>query len=371
MKIFFFVILCFTFLFCNSYKEEPEQDEILSKLKVPEGFKISLYADNVDNARSLLMTPNGTLFVSTRDKGKIYAILDHNKDFVADEVITIATGLNMPNGIAFSNGSLYVAEVNRVTRYDNIEQNLKTPPKPVIIRDDFPTEKHHGWKYIAIGPDNKLYVPIGAPCNVCLEEDKRFSTITRMNLDGTEFEIFANGVRNTVGFDWHPVTNELWFTDNGRDMMGDDIPADELNRAAKKDLHFGFPFLHGKNVLDPEFGNNIDKSKFTLPVQELGPHVASLGMKFYDGKMFPEKYKNQIFIAERGSWNRSKKIGYRVTLVKLDGNNAVSYEPFAEGWLQPNEKVLGRPVDVLVLSDGSLLVSDDTGDRIYRITYEK
>lgn len=347
------------------------KDEISNtQIKLPAGFKISVYAENIPNARSMELSESGILFVSTRTAGNVYALIDNDKDFKVDEVITIATGLDMPNGVALKDGDLYVAEVSRVIKFPQIETNLRNNPSFTIVRDDFPTARSHGWKFIKFGPDGKLYIPVGAPCNICLSEDPRFASIMRMNADGSELEIYAHGVRNTVGFDWHPVTKELWFTDNGRDMLGDDIPPDELNRAPEKGLHFGYPFLHGKNILDPEFGSQGDTSSYTKPTQELGPHVAALGMEFYTGNMFPEDYRNQIFIAEHGSWNRSKKIGYRISLVRLNGNEAISYEPFAEGWLQ-GESVSGRPVDVEQMPDGSLLVSDDFANAIYRITYER
>jgi glucose/arabinose dehydrogenase len=318
----------------------------------------------------MTLSPEGVLFVSTRES-RVYAVVDTNKDYKADNVITIASGLNSPNGVAFRNGSLYVAEISKVWRYDNIENNLNNPPNPVLISDGFPTDGHHGWKFIAFGPDNKLYVPVGAPCNICLRDnDERYASIMRMNPDGSELEVFAHGIRNTVGFTWHPGTQELWFTDNGRDMLGDNVPPDELNRAPSAGLHFGYPFVHGGDIPDPDFGEGVDINQYVKPVQKLGPHVAALGMRFYTGNMFPEEYRNQIFIAEHGSWNRSKKIGYRVMLVKLQGNEAVSYEPFAEGWLQ-GDAVSGRPVDVLVMPDGSMLVSDDYGGVIYRIIYSE
>ena len=338
----------------------------LYKIKLPEGFKIEIFADNVKNARSMTLGTNGTVFVGTRSEGKVYALVDTNKDFNVDKQYLIAEGLFMPNGVAFMNGSLYVAEVTQVLRFDNIEQRLANPPKPVVINDGFPFETHHGWRFIRFGPDKKLYIPIGAPCNVCDEED--FAKITRMNVDGSNKETFAKGVRNTVGFDWHPVTKELWFTDNGRDLMGDNIPPDELNHAPEKGMHFGFPFCHGASVIDPEYGNRDSCKMYTPPAQELGPHVAALGIRFYKGKMFPDEYRNQIFIAEHGSWNRSKKIGYRLSLVMLKNNKAVSYSTFAEGWLQ-GEKAWGRPVDIMHLPDGSLLVSDDMANAIYRISY--
>jgi len=339
----------------------------LHLIKLPPGFQIDVYADNVPNARSMTLSPNGTLFVGTRKLKNVYAIVDQNKDFKADQIYIIAKGLNSPNGVAFHNESLYVAEINRVLRFDHIEESLENPPKPVVVNDSFPKDGHHGWKFIRIGPDNKLYVPVGAPCNVCEREDERYASITRMNLDGSELEIYAKGVRNTVGFDWHPQSKDMWFTDNGRDLMGDNIPPDELNHAPKAGMHFGFPYCHGGDISDPEFGSKHDCSEFAPPMQKLGPHVAALGMRFYTGNMFPENYKNQIFIAEHGSWNRSKKIGYRIMVVELENNKPVSYKVFAEGWKQ-GEKVWGRPVDIELLPDGSMLVSDDYANAIYRIS---
>ena len=360
------VLIClfaFTIISCDTNIGQISTDDIT----LPPGFNIKIYAD-VPNARSMVLSENGILFVGTRASDKVYAVVDNDNDFKADEIIVVASGLRMPNGVAIKDSALYVAEVSRILKFENIESTFRNNPSPVIVRDDFPTDTHHGWKFIRFGPDEKLYIPVGAPCNVCLESDERFASITRMNFDGTDFEIFANGVRNSVGFDWHPLTNELWFTDNGRDMLGDDIPPDELNHAPVKDLDFGFPFWHGTNIPDPEFGIGHTASEFTLPAKELGPHVASLGMRFYTGNMFPAEYKNQIFIAEHGSWNRSQKIGYRITLVRLNGNTVISYEPFAYGWLK-GESVSGRPVDIEQMPDGSLLVSDDFAGKIYRISY--
>ena len=311
----------------------------------------------------------GTLFVGTRKAGKVYAVIDRNKDQSADEVLTLARGLNIPNGVAFRDGALYVAEVNRILRYDNIESRLNNPPPPKVIHDSLPKDKHHGWKFIRFGPDGMLYVPVGAPCNVCENKDERYASIMRIKPDGSGLEVFAQGVRNTVGFDWDPDTEELWFTDNGRDWLGDDLPPDELNHASQSGLHFGFPYCHGTDISDPGFGRKRPCKEFVPPAMELGPHVASLGMRFYVGTMFPETYKKQIFIAEHGSWNRTSPIGYRVTLVRLENNRAVRYEVFAEGWLK-KRSAWGRPVDLLVMPDGALLVSDDHGDRIYRISYK-
>ncbi|MEE1963459.1 sorbosone dehydrogenase family protein [Allomuricauda taeanensis] len=345
----------------------------LERLKLPEGFRIEVFAEGIDGARSMAMGDNGTLFVGTRNENKVYALRDEDGDFRAEKVYEVDSDLEQPNGVAFKDGALYVGAVSRLFKYPNIEQQLASPPEPELIYDDYPTEFHHGWKYIAFGPDNKLYVPVGAPCNICdrTNEDERFGTITRMDADGSNREIVARGVRNTVGFTWHPDTKELWFTDNGRDMMGDDVPPCELNRLTEVGQHFGYPFCHGGTIKDPEFGDKRPCSDFVAPVQALGAHVAPLAVKFDTGSMFPESYKGHAFIAEHGSWNRSSKSGYRVALVKLDNNKAVSYEPFIEGWLdEETQEAFGRPVDLLFLKDGSLLISDDVGDAIYRVTYK-
>lgn len=341
----------------------------LDKIKLPPGFSISVYAEGVRNARSMALSPDGTLFVGTMNAGNVYAVVDRDKDGRADEVIRIAQGLNMPNGVAVRDGSLYVAEVSRILRYDNIESQLKSPHKPAVVYDKLPTERHHGWKFIAFGPDGMLYVPVGAPCNICNPPSAVYAAIHRMKPDGTGLELFAGGVRNTVGFDWHPQTKELWFTDNGRDEMGDNIPPDELNYAPKKGMNFGYPDCHAGTIPDPDVGDE-PCTKFTPPAASLGPHVAAIGMRFYTGSMFPAEYRNQIFIAEHGSWNRSTPIGYRITLVRLEGNKAVKYETFADGWLQ-GSRHWGRPADVLVMPDGALLVSDDEAGVIYRIAYKK
>ena len=342
----------------------------LEKIILPEGFNISIFASNIENARSMALSPKGTLFVGTRGQGDVYAIVDKNRDYKADKVYTIATGLKMPNGVAFRDGDLYVAEVNRILKFENIEKRLDNPPAPIVINDTYPSETHHGWKYIAFGPDGKLYVPVGAPCNICESEDEIFNTITRINPDGSGKEIVQKGIRNTVGFTWHPVTGELWFTDNGRDWLGDDIPACELNHAPKDGMHFGYPYCHQGDLPDPKFGEKFPCSDFTPPVQQLGPHSAPLGLEFYTGKQFPEHYKHQVLIAEHGSWNRSKKVGYQLSMVTLEDNRAVDYQPFAKGWLDEKEdEPWGRPVDIEQLPDGSILVSDDFANAIYRISY--
>jgi glucose/arabinose dehydrogenase len=352
----------------------------LNDIKLPAGFSIAVYATGVENARQMALGSKGTLFVGSREAGKVHAVVDKNGDFQADQVLTIATNLRMPSGVAFRDGALYVAEISRVLRYDNIESRLDNPPEPVIVNDSLPTERHHGWKFIAFGPDGMLYVPIGAPCNICERDDPRYASITRMKADGSGLEVYASGIRNTVGFDWHPQTRALWFAENGRDNMGDDVPGDELNVAPTKGLHFGFPYCHEGRVPDPEFGAKRKCDEFVQPAQILGPHVAAIGMRFYTGTMFPPEYRNQIFMAEHGSWNRSKPLGYRVMLVKLQGDKVVSYEPFAEGWLRGIGRqgrgmtlgdAWGRPADVLVMPDGALLVSEDERGVIYRISFKE
>ncbi len=341
----------------------------LDKIKLPPGFSISVYAE-VPDARSMTLSPSGVLYVGNRSGNKVYAVTDENKDGKGDKIYTVASGLNTPNGVAFKDGNLFVGCISTILRINDIDKQLANPPKPVVVYDKYPTETHHGWKFIAFGPDGKLYVPVGAPCNNCDKSNPIYASITRINSDGTGMEIFARGIRNTVGFSWHPQTKNIWFTENGRDNLGNDVPGDELNTAPSSGMHFGYPYCHQGNIPDPEFGKNKSCSDYTPPVQVLGPHVAALGMRFYTGSMFPENYTNQVFLAEHGSWNRNVPIGYRVSLVKLDAaGKALSYAPFAEGWLQPDGTVLGRPVDVLVMPDGALLVSDDYNGAVYRIVY--
>jgi glucose/arabinose dehydrogenase len=337
----------------------------LDKIVLPPGFAIELVA-SAEGAREMALGAKGTLFVGSNRPGKVYAIRLGTGS--VSEIFTVASGLQLPVGVAFKDGALYVSAVDRILRFDDIENRLDHPPRPVVVTDRLPKETHHGWKFIAFGPDGKLYVPVGAPCNVCEPDPDRYANIMRMNRDGSGVEVFARGVRNTVGFDWHPADGSLWFTDNGRDMLGDDVPPDELNHAPKAGMNFGFPYCHGGSIADPEFGSKHACAEFTSPVQQLGPHVASLGMRFYTGTQFPAQYRNQIFIAEHGSWNRRSKIGYRITLVRVENGRAVAYEPFATGWLQ-GQTAWGRPADVLVMPDGSLLVSDDYAGAIYRISY--
>ena len=344
----------------------------VERLKLPPGFKIEVYADKVENARSLALGDKGTVFVGTLSEGSVYALVDSNRDGKVEDVVTIVRGLHAPNGVAFRDGALYVAETSRILRFDNIEANLRSPPKPVVVFDKLPEDSHHGWKFIAFGPDGWLYVPVGAPCNICAANPDVYAAIHRMKPDGSQFEVFARGIRNTVGFDWDPNTKELWFNDHGRDMMGDDLPSCELNNAPIAGMHFGFPYCHQGDTPDPEYGAKRKCSEFTPPALKQGGHVAPDGLRFYTGKMFPSEYKNRIFIAQHGSWNRSRKNGYRVMMVTLkDGGKTVDkYEEFATGWME-NERAWGRPVDLLVMPDGALLVSDDTGNAVYRITYSK
>lgn len=355
----------FSSAFCALAFASPATDKVLANIQTPPGFKLEVFADDVPGARSLAIGSQGTIFVGTR-KDRVYAVSGKPGSGEKPVVRVIADNLNMPNGVAFRDGALYVAEINRILRFDGIENALDQPPAAKVVRDDLPKDRHHGWKYIAFGPDGKLYVPIGAPCNVCNEPN--YAVITRMNADGTGHEVFARGIRNTVGFTWHPTTGHLWFTDNGRDYLGDDVPPCELNVAPRAGLDFGFPYCHGGHIKDPEFGRLGECSKSVPPVQQLGAHVAPLGVKFYTGSQFPDVYRNQVFIAEHGSWNRSQKSGYRITRVKLEGDRAIAYEPFVVGFKR-GEEVLGRPVDLLVLDDGSMLISDDQAGAIYRLTY--
>jgi glucose/arabinose dehydrogenase len=349
-------------------------------LVVPAGFQITVFADSVENARSMALGPGGTVFVGSRTGDKVHAIIDSDGDYEADRVVVIASGLNQPNGIAMRNGALYIATASEILRFDDIEQHLDSPPTPVVVRDSLPNpDDGHTWKFIAFGPDDKLYMSVGAPCNVCLSPPL-VSTILRMNPDGSDLEVFAEGVRNSIGFDWHPDSEEMWFTDNGRDILGDDVPGDELNVAWRPGLHFGFPFCHQGDVSDPEFGAQRPCSTTEPPVLTLGAHVAALGVTFYTGSMFPASYQNAVIVAEHGSWNRTVPSGYRVMVARTDGRRVTSYEPLVDGFLpgrdsgapggwEAGRAADGRPVDVLQMPDGSILVSDDTGNRLLRVSY--
>lgn len=343
-------------------------DHDLQQMVLPPGFRIEILAEDVTNARAMCWGHKGTLFVGTRDEGVVHALRDTDGDGDMDERHIIARGLNMPVGVAFKNGDLYVSAVDRILKLPNIEEHLAEPPVPEVITQQFPTEEHHGWKFIAFGPDGNLYVPIGAPCNICLSQDSLFATITRIGSDGSDLRIVANGVRNSVGFDWHPITKQLWFTENGRDWLGDNSPDCELNIVRTTGAHYGYPFCHAGTIADPEFGQQRGCEEFVAPAAKLGPHVAPLGCRFYTGTSFPARYRNALFIAEHGSWNRTTPIGYRVVVAFPRPDGTAEVEVFAEGWLRDGRKT-GRPVDVLPAPDGSLLVSDDAADRIYRISY--
>ncbi|HEY9116999.1 MAG TPA: PQQ-dependent sugar dehydrogenase, partial [Roseivirga sp.] len=354
-----------------------EYDALLKNINLPEGFEISIYAANIVDARSLARTEDGkTVFVSNRRRRNVYALTDIDGDMVADKVDTILSGWNSPNGLAFKDGDLYVAEINRIHRFPDIMNNLQAP-KSEVIYDQYPTDGHHGWKFIAFGPDGKLYVPVGAPCNVCDKEEDNpvYASITRMDPDGSNMEIYAKGVRNSVGFTWNPKTGNMWFTDNGRDMLGDNIPACELNFAPQAGMHFGFPYWHQGDIPDPEFGDKYPKDKFTEPAYKFEPHSAPLGLRFYQGDMFPEKYKNNIIVAQHGSWNRSPEaghIGYQLRFVQIENDQVVKSEVFADGWLdKETNQGKGKPVDILEMPDGSILVSDDVAHCIYRISYKQ
>ncbi len=339
----------------------------LAKLKLPPGFNLEVYAAGMANARSLAEGDKGTVFVGSRLVDKVYGIV--NKDGKRS-VKVIASGLYRPNGVAFKNGTLYIAELSQVSKIDKVEDNLDSPPKPVVIYDKLPKDEAHGWKFIAIGPDNKLYVEVGQPGNNVLHDDAH-GQIRRMNLDGTGAEVYAFGVRHSVGFDWNPENKQMYFTDNGRDWLSESVPEDELNRVTKMGEDFGAPFCWQGNIIDQELGWGKNCKDYTAPVGLMGPHVASLGMRFYTGSMFPKSYKNAIFIARHGSWNKSHKEGGDVVVVKLNKDGTVkSMEPFMTGFLEDN-KYVGRPVDVMVAKDGSLLVSDDWNGAVYRVTYGK
>ncbi len=342
-------------------------DVDLGDIELPPGFSIQVYAE-VDDARSLALGSNGVVFVGSRGADTVSAIFPgiagRNRVFEIDD------DLYRPHGVAYRDGDLYVAEIDHVYAYRDIDGRLANPPRREELNIDLPRprSRNHQYREIGFDPDGRLVVAIGAPCNVCDLEG--FGIIDRMQLDGSERETVAYGVRNSVGLAFHPETGELWFTDNGRDMLGDDIPPDELNRVTEDGQHFGFPYCHGGYILDAEYGEGKTCDDYTPPAQPLGPHVAALGMIFYDGEMFPEEYRGQIFIAEHGSWNRSEKIGYRITLVRLENGEPVSYENFAEGWHE-GQTTHGRPVDLLVLEDGSMLVSDDYNGVVYRITWQE
>jgi glucose/arabinose dehydrogenase len=371
-RIFFLLGLIVTTGYLTFFSVKATTPE-MNKIKLPPGFSIAPYCKDVPKARSMALSPSGILYVGSRlIDGDVTAVVDKNKDGVADAKYIVAKKLYGPLGMAFKDGDLYVGQINGVVKLKDIDNHLTDPPAPVPVNLKLPSDLAHGHKYIRFGPDNWLYIPVGAPCNVCERDWTKYACMMRMKPDGSNLELYAQGIRNTVGFDWHPVTKELWFTDNGRDWLGDDLPPDELNCAPKPGMNFGYPYRYGLNVKDPEYGSKRpNDSDFTPCRVPLGPHVAALGMRFYTGNMFPPEYKNQVFIAEHGSWNRSKPLGYRITCVKFPEGKQPTYEVFADGFLNSAGIPSGRPADLCQMSDGSLLVSDDHGGTIYRITYKK
>ena len=370
--IFFKTTLLSSLFFISnlSFANANTAQELIKQLHLPAGFSISIYADNVPNARSLALGDNGIVFVGSGREGKVYALQDKDQDGIAEQRYIIAENLTMPNGVAYKNDSLYVAEISRIIRFDHITQQLAHPLKPVVVFDQFPTDTHHGWKYLRFGPDNKLYTGIGAPCNICKPDKDIYASLVRLNADGSQFEIIAHGIRNTVGFDWQPDTQALFFTDNGRDYLGDDSPPDELNHWSTKGDHFGYPYCHGGDISDPEFGADKKCKDFTPPAWKFKAHIAPLGLRFYQGQQFPAEYKNQLFVAQHGSWNRTEPQGYRVVLVKFNHGQAISEQDFISGWLNKDGEILGRPVDILTLANGNLLISDDKLGVIYKVSYQ-
>ncbi len=343
----------------------------IDKIKLPAGFKAEVYSSGHAGARSMVLGDKGTMFMGTRGIGRVYAIVEKDGK---REAKVLLQGLTQPNGLAFRDGSLYVFAINKVLRYDNIESKLDNPGEPVELTAAYnlPPEIHHNWKYVDFGPDGKMYVQVGANCNICEINPGVHGQIRRYNADGTGMEIVARGVRNTVGFDWHPKTRELWFTDNGRDWAGNGGPEDELNRVAKgrEGAFYGFPYCHAAGVPDPDIRKPDACAGVTLPAATIGPHAAGLGVKFYTGQMFPKAYQNVAFIARRGSWNREDKFGYDVVIARPQANGTAKIEPFLTGLLDAKDnKFYGRPTYVLPLKDGSLLVSDEQNGATYRISY--
>jgi len=352
----------------------PLEQVPVQQIRLPQGFRAEVFAHGMPGVRAIAEGPNGTLFAGTRAIGRVYAIT-RNADGTT-RTRTLLTGLAQPNGLVMIGNSLYVFAVNRVLRYDNIEDKLDNPGTPVDLTAAFglPPEVHHNWKYAAFGPDGKLYIQVGANCNICEINPGIHAQIRRYNPDGTGMEIVARGVRNTVGFDWHPVTKELWFTDNGRDWAGDAGPDDELNRIAKgnEGANFGFPYCHANGIPDRDVKKPNPCAGVTMPAALLGPHAGALGIKFYTGKMFPASYKNVAFIARRGSWNREKKFGYDVVMARVRANGTAEIRPFMTGLLDTKENTFaGRPTYVLQMPDGALLVSDEQNGATYRISYGK
>lgn len=346
----------------------PEHRAVVERLQVPKGFRLSIYAENLPSARSLALGDNGVVFVGSRDGG-VYALEDRDRDGYAEQRHVLAENLNMPNGVAYRDGALYVAEIHRIIRFDHVLQQLDQRPKPAVVYAKFPTDRHHGWKYLRFGPDGKLYTAIGAPCNIC-KPDSPYASLLRLDADGGNLQVLARGIRNTVGFDWQPGSNILFFNDNGRDYLGDDAPAEELNRWSHPGEDFGYPYCHGGDLADPQYGNDGSCAASVAPVWKYKPHIAPLGMRFYTGNQFPAAYRGQLFVAQHGSWNRSVPQGYQLAVVHFAGDQPVREEALITGWLDGGQRTLGRPVDVLQLPDGSLLISDDYLGVVYRLEYD-
>ncbi|MDD4914153.1 MAG: PQQ-dependent sugar dehydrogenase [Methylococcales bacterium] len=348
----------------------PEHEAVLRQLHLPPGFKISIYAENMPSARSLALGDDGVVFVGSRN-GEVYALRDADHNGYAEQRHVLAEKLYMPNGVAYKDGALYVAEVNRIIRFDDIVRHLGNPPSPAIVYAKFPTDRHHGWKYLRFGPDGKLYTAVGAPCNICKPEKTIYASLLRMDANGGNMEILAHGIRNTVGFDWQPGSGHLFFNDNGRDYLGDDAPPEELNRWSHPGEDFGYPYCHGGDIADPQYGNDGSCQNSVPPIWKYKAHIAPLGMRFYTGDRFPAHYRQQLFVAQHGSWNRSQPQGYQISVIHFADDRPVSEEAFITGWLTANNETLGRPVDILQLPDGSLLISDDKLGVVYRLEYIK
>lgn len=350
----------------------------LKSLQLPAGFTIEVLTDAVPNARQMALSSAGTLFVGTRSKGNVYAVPNAlgaaAEALNGPSVITIAKGLTLPSGLALQGDDLLVGAVSKILRFADIEKHLTSAAPYEVVTDKLPKKTHHGWKYLSLGPDGFLYVPVGAPCNICESKDPRFASILRMDPNNGSTSVYAAGIRNTVGLAWHPQSKQLWFSENGRDMLGDDVPPEEINRVTAPGQHFGYPYIHAGTLADPEFGEGADPADYQTPVSNFQAHSAPLGIAFYEGEQFPAQYQQALFIAEHGSWNRSKKVGYRVSLLPTDRqgqpkSKPAAVEPFITGWLQ-GEESWGRPNDVLVAPDGSLLISDDKAGAIYRVYYQ-
>ncbi len=353
---------------CQAFAVSAPSQAVLQQLKLPPGFHISIFADKLPTARSLALGDNGVIYLGSRN-GQVYALQDQDGDGYAEQRHLLADHLNMPNGVAYQDGALYVVEVQRIIRFDAISTQLAHPPEPVVVYDKFPSDKHHGWKYLRFGPDGKLYTAVGVPCNICNPENPIFGSLLRMNADGSHLEILARGIRNSVGFDWQPKTHQLFFHDNGRDYLGDNLPPEELNHWTETGQHFGYPYCHAGSISDPEFGVQKHCTDYTAPVWKYTAHIAPLGMRFYTGSQFPEIYRNQLLVAQHGSWNRSDPQGYQVALVRFKNSLPYAEQVFISGWLKPDGEVLGRPVDILQLPDGSVLISDDKLGAVYKVDY--